>query len=157
MNQNRTIKNFDLVDDALLSRLRAGYDEGLMQRATRAAASQLYPGGAGYVNAVVDGLYADGPLAARDRERCLIALLARRQEPLMLSVHLYWGVAAGLSPEEVAHTLLLAGAYTGIPNYTAGLVVLEQTAAALTALAAETEGDIAPMTVLGHLRKTFNG
>jgi hypothetical protein len=59
------------------------------------------------------------PVSEKDRERTLIAVLAAvdLDAGFLLAVHLYWGLAVGLLPTEIAHTLLLTSAYTGLPHW----------------------------------------
>lgn len=116
--------------------LRGGYRPEAMASATKQALNARYAGGAPFVDTIVDTLYAGAPIAASDRERCLVALLAARGEGLTLAVHLYWALMEGLPVEEVAHVLVLAGAYMGVPAYANGLLVLERTLKALKPLAA---------------------
>ena len=102
--------------------LRGGYNGVLMREATRKALNDAYPGGAGFINGLLDDLYQGEGLSHLDRERCLIAVLAGRGEALTLGIHIYWGLMEGMSPDEVSHTLLLAGAYQGVPVYATGLL-----------------------------------
>lgn len=133
--------------------LRGGYSNVVLREASRKALNGRNPGGSGYVDGVIDTLYQGEPLSHRDRERCLIAVLAGRQEALTLGVHIYWGLMEGLSPEEVSQTLVLAGAYQGIPVYATGLLVLEKTTAMLKGLAAESAVD--SVSVLQAFIATF--
>lgn len=127
----------------------------MMREATRNALNEAYPGGLGYVNGVMDTLYLDGPLTHRDRERCLIALLACRQEPFPLGLHLYWGLMEGLNPDEVKHTLLLAGAYHGICVHATGLLVMRKTSTMLRGLAAEGDSAVNSALVLRKFIEVF--
>lgn len=68
-------------------------------------------------------------------------MLAGRQEALTLGVHIYWGLMEGMTSDEVAHTLVLAGAYQGVPVYATGLLVLEKVTGLLKGLAAEGQVD----------------
>ena len=136
-----------------LQALRGGYKNEVLREASRQALNGRNPAGADFVNGVIDTLYQGEPLSHVDRERCLIAVLAGRQEPLTLAVHIYWGLMEGLGPEEVGHTLVLAGAYQGIPVYATGLLALEKTTAMLKGLAAE--GAVDSGSVLKKIIETF--
>ncbi|NOZ00885.1 MAG: hypothetical protein GXP54_03225 [Deltaproteobacteria bacterium] len=143
-----------LLKDTEIESLRKGYNAEVMKAASKGGIAQVYPPGAPFPEGVVDWLYEGTPIAPRDRERCLIALLAQRQDGVMLAIHIYWGLMEGLGLDEIGRTLLLSGAYTGIPNYTAGLFTLKKTCAALKGVVAA--GDAQSPTVLGGLLKEFN-
>lgn len=155
MSQNPTESPSPLSPEALAA-LQSGYQAVVLREATRQALSSAYPPGAHYVDAVVDSLYDGDPISARDRERCLIALLAVNQEPFTLSVHVYWGLMEGLSLGEIAHTLLLAGAYHGMPVYTTGLLAVQKTCGALSTLVVEQNGEaVSSAAVLQRLLQAF--
>lgn len=67
------------------------------------------------------------PLSAKDRERCLIALIAERRETLNLAVHIYMGLMNDISPAEVCNVLALTAVYGGISAYIRGIKVAEAT------------------------------
>lgn len=67
------------------------------------------------------------PLSAKDRERCLIALIAERRETLNLAVHIYMGLMNDISPAEVCNVLALSAVYGGISAYIRGIKVAEAT------------------------------
>jgi alkylhydroperoxidase/carboxymuconolactone decarboxylase family protein YurZ len=136
-----------------LDALRRGYLPDAMKGATRTRVGAMYPPGAPWVDALVDALYGPQPVSPKDRERCLIVLLATRGEPFTLGVHVYWGLMEGLAPEEVGHALLLAGAYHGVPAYATGLLAVQKTCAALKAAIAEQQTDSA--RILGRLVQVF--
>ena len=136
--------------------LRGGYNGVLMREATRKALNDAYPGGAGFINGLLDDLYQGEGLSHLDRERCLIAVLAGRGEALTLGIHIYWGLMEGMSPDEVSHTLLLAGAYQGVPVYATGLLVLRKASAMLKGLAAEGSDAVASAQVLQKFVQTFS-
>jgi alkylhydroperoxidase/carboxymuconolactone decarboxylase family protein YurZ len=57
----------------------------------------------------------------KDRERCLIAVLASRDAGLNLAIHIYVGLMEGLSPQEIADVIFLGGIYTGVDRISDGL------------------------------------
>lgn len=122
-----------------LEALRAGYQPAAMLAAATGTLGRMHAAGVPYTGAIGAAQYEGGPISPRDRERCLVALLAAQKERLTLAVHLYWGLMEGLSPEELAHTILLVGIYAGVPAYTAGLLVLQGTVAQLQAAVAAGE------------------
>ena len=138
-----------------IGRLRVAYRPELLVAATRGALSGTYPPGAPFVGSVVDLLYGDEPVKPKDRERSLIALLGARQESMNLAIHIYWGLMEGLSPEEIGHTLLLVGAYTGIPGYSTSMVVYAKTFALLKVLAGKGGDAVHPIAVAQELMKAF--
>jgi alkylhydroperoxidase/carboxymuconolactone decarboxylase family protein YurZ len=135
--------------------LRRSYKpEGLLA-ATRGTLAKAYPPGAAYVGSLVDALYGPEPVAPRDRERSLIALLAARQEQRNLAIHIYWGLMEGLTLDEVCHTLLLAGAYTGIPCYATAILIHQKTCGILQKIAAGPVEGHAPLAIGGKLIEAF--
>ena len=63
-------------------------------------------------------------------------MLASRLQPGTVAVHLAWALLEGVSPEAIAHTLLLTGMYSGIDAYTLGIRTLHKVATLLAELAA---------------------
>lgn len=141
--------------DGQLPWLKQAYQSGqaeLMSILTKTWPNQ-YALSAAYVQAITDAFYdrrqlppdsppPDAPpsprsrLSAADRERCLIALLASQRTDFTLAVHVYLALMEGVSPEEIANVLLLAGIYSGADSFNSGLKVLEKAMEALEALAA---------------------
>jgi alkylhydroperoxidase/carboxymuconolactone decarboxylase family protein YurZ len=124
----------EILSDRETSLIVLHYDAEEMGKLLREALPPLYPPGAPYVVAIEGALYPEfastctsGPLAADDRERCLVALLAMRGERLELAIHIYLAIANGVSPAEVAHILLLTAVYAGIPAFPKSLEVEVQT------------------------------
>jgi alkylhydroperoxidase/carboxymuconolactone decarboxylase family protein YurZ len=121
-----------------------------------------------YVRAIADQFYGDLPpddppehariprdaLSVRDRERCLIGILAVRDAKYNLAVHIYLALMNEVSPEEVANILLLAGMYGGVSTLTDGLDVEVTTLKFLKALV---DGclPLTPPNVLVGLRPEF--
>jgi alkylhydroperoxidase/carboxymuconolactone decarboxylase family protein YurZ len=60
-------------------------------------------------------------LSAEDRERCIIAILASRGAVRNLGVHIYVALMLGVSPQEIADAIFLAGVYSGVPAVADGL------------------------------------
>ncbi len=148
-----TKHNQDSFGNQELDALRQGYKREVMIQTARDTLSQIYPPGAGYIGAIMDSLYTGEPISPMDRERCIISLLATAQGQMPLAVHIYWGMMAGLSLDEVAHTFLLTGAYCGVDKYTTGLLTLQKVIGALKELSAK--GDVESQTVLGRFIEIF--
>ena len=142
-----------MIKTAQLEQLRAAYDPQLAVGAARAALTQADPAGEAYLGAFIEQMYKPEPLAPRDRERCMIVMLAARQERFTLAVHLYWGLMEGLELPEIKQTLVLGGGFTGISTYSMGLATLKKTAEALCA--AVEAGETHPFQVLGRLQGAF--
>jgi alkylhydroperoxidase/carboxymuconolactone decarboxylase family protein YurZ len=147
----KNIVNF-MTDDQL-KKLRDAYCLDTMIAASKGALAGMHPGGAEYVNGLVDTLYNPKILASVDRERCLIAVLGSQSDPMTLAVHIYWGLMEGMGEEEVKMTLLLVGGYSGISGYAGGLLTMKACCAALAQIAG-TE-DCSSGAVLGKLIATF--
>ncbi len=129
-----------LTDDALAA-LQAGYDYPTMRAGfTRAVIAPYGPGGA-WVSAQTDHFYeieATGApgMAAIDRERCILAMLAGRGGA-ELAIHIYWGLAVGLTVPELLDIFFLAGTYGGVPAYKTGLDLLSRVLPVLQAAASD--------------------
>ena len=119
----------EILSPTALDALKAVYAPAVMLGASRAAVAAPYPPTTDYVEWIIKHLYDGERIAARDRERTLIALLASQStgHSLMLAVHLYWGLMEGLGVAEIADTLALSGVYMGLPHYTAALGTLTGT------------------------------
>lgn len=126
-----------ILSDAHLGALRQGYDRASMTSAMVTAIEGRYPPLAAW-NREIERLFyrEDSPLAPRDRERCLIALLAQSGPPLSLAVHLYWGLMEGMCADEICHTLTLTACYGGVPRLAEAFPALERVLAVVEASAA---------------------
>ena len=111
-----------VLTPAELSFLRDGFahQPDALTDLARAQVVAAYPEAAGVVNALPDRFFVRPqggalPLPAPVRDRTIIAILASTEtDPgLLLAVHFYWGIAVGLSPKDIAETLLLAATYSG--------------------------------------------
>lgn len=127
-----------LLSDEQLARLRNAYDPAVLLGANLTATQQIYPLIAPWCSGLAATFFEnDSPLAARDRERCLIALLAHVGPPMSLAVHVYWGLMEGLSLSEAAHTVALTGCYGGLPKAYQGFSVVSRVARLLRQAVAE--------------------
>ena len=54
-------------------------------------------------------------MVPKDRERCLIAILASRDAGLNLALHIYVGLMEGLSPMDMADIIFLGDLHGGRP------------------------------------------
>jgi len=154
-----------MIDDVLgsqdLLRFRDAYDPVQMASVLGTFFAEAHPASLPYVAAIGSVFYAapDGEpaprerLAAVDRERCLVALLAARGSTVGLAIHIYLALMQGVSAGEVADILFLTGVYTGIDNFAEALkveiAVLEQ----MRLLVAR--GETTPGAVVATLEATF--
>ncbi len=147
-----------VLDDASLTKLRGAYSPDFMLAASRGAVRAPFPPAGGFVDWVVDHLYAPATMRPVDRERCLVALLASQsvQESFTLAVHLYWGLMEGMTVAELGEVLALTGAYTGIPHYAVAQMTFRRTLDALRAMLDEGAA-LDPAAVIGRLRAAFSG
>jgi alkylhydroperoxidase/carboxymuconolactone decarboxylase family protein YurZ len=115
-----------------------------------------------YISDVRRAFYDSGsPMQPKDRERCLIAVLAARDAGFNLSLHIYLGLMEGLTPQEIADVIFLCGVYTGVDRISDGLGTLVRT---LTTLKTQSEADGTLVSspsctveeVLRALRQAFN-
>jgi alkylhydroperoxidase/carboxymuconolactone decarboxylase family protein YurZ len=126
----------DAVSGALapadLDKLRGAYKREDMTKILVETLPKAYVLSMEYVEAIGDLLYSKllpeesdpglrSALSVEDRERCLVAVLASREAGLALAIHVYIALMEGVSPQEIAHILLLVGIYSGIDHLTGGL------------------------------------
>ena len=152
----------EIVDARKLDQLRAGFKGGkraLHDNVLKKTLPASYQLSAKYVDAIIDLFYDDAELpadsstkprtrlSAADRERCVIALLASHAERFNLALHIYLGLMAGVSAEEIANILLLVGAYGGVDKFSDALDVEKTT---LGVLADATNPD--PLALLKSLK-----
>ena len=140
------------ADDLAL--LRTGYDRQAMNDVSSRTLVGRYRASADLVGAIMGHHYINSGLDPRSRELCLIALLAADGGPFTLAVHIYWGLAEGLSPKEVAEVVALTGSYCGVPRLANGLFTLQGTMAVLKKLAANGE-PVKSEAVLGAMLQQF--
>jgi alkylhydroperoxidase/carboxymuconolactone decarboxylase family protein YurZ len=124
----------DILTAAQLITLRDEYDPAEMNAVLGAPLPAVYPACRPYLDTIGDLFYggttADmtgSPLSAKNRERCLVATLAARGASLNLAVHMYMALVENVAPNEIAHIVMLVGAYTGIDNFAGALQAAAKT------------------------------
>lgn len=122
----------DILKPDALTRLHAAYHEDDMTRAISGVLPAQYPATREYIDAIGHALYPlqgepPSPLAAADRERCLITLLASRGAKRNLAIHVYMGLMAGIPAREICHIVLLVGAYAGVETVPGALAIAQKT------------------------------
>jgi alkylhydroperoxidase/carboxymuconolactone decarboxylase family protein YurZ len=139
-----------------LEALRNAYDAGAMRNAMLAAISNSYPALDNWNRAIDATFYqSDRPLAPRDRERCLIAILSLGSPPLSLAIHVYWGLMEGLGVDELRHVVALAACYGGVPRLAHGLPIVDRVVALLTRCV--DRGTVSSAAVLFALLEELSG
>jgi alkylhydroperoxidase/carboxymuconolactone decarboxylase family protein YurZ len=88
-----------------------------------------------HVDLPKDGRTERMRLSEQDRERCIIAMLAGRGETKNLALHIYIALMLGVSSEEIADVIFLAGVYCGVPAAASGLEIHTKVLQALEELA----------------------
>lgn len=152
------------LSDANLARLRGAYKRDDMTKILLGTLPLVYAHCQEYVQAIGDLLYGGLPeegerwarptLSVQDRERCLIAILGSREAGLALAIHIYIALMENISPEEVAHILLLVGIYSGVDHLTGGLMTEVKLLGALDAFASK-GGNLTANAVKNELMTVF--
>jgi alkylhydroperoxidase/carboxymuconolactone decarboxylase family protein YurZ len=144
-----------LAQESLRS-LRQAYDPKMMSAANVAALSSAYPPLRAWAEETSSTFFdRPGALAPKDRERCIITLLAYNGPALSLGVHVYWGLMEGLGVDEVCQAVALAGCYGGLPACARGLLVVNRVMALLQRVS---EGPpCTPQSVLELMIREFQG
>jgi 1-acyl-sn-glycerol-3-phosphate acyltransferase/biopolymer transport protein ExbB/TolQ len=138
----------NILTEATVARLRAGYDYATMKAGFHRALFEPYGPGAQWVQVQVAHFYepeskqpalgAEGVrrsvLKPVDREKVLIGLLAA-EGGSALAIHLYWGIALGLEVTDAVDILFLAGTYTGVKAYNLSISVAARTFGAIAQVA----------------------
>ena len=131
----------DILESSTIEKLRTAYGNGdVMTKALSAALPALYPATQPYIDAIGDALYPlqgakPVPLAAAERERCLVTLLASRGAKRNLAIHVYMALMERIPATEICHILLLVGAYAGVESLANGLATAKTTFETLATVA----------------------
>jgi len=118
----------DILSDDDLALLRGYYDPSQMIAAATKATVGAYPDAGGLIDFLNRNFFdTASPWQPDLREGALITLLSvhTHGEGLLLVVHYYWGLMAGLTVNQICQLLLLTGIYTGLPNFTEGVNTLK--------------------------------
>jgi alkylhydroperoxidase/carboxymuconolactone decarboxylase family protein YurZ len=153
------------LEPEALDKFRKAYRRPEMKGILVETLPEMYPLATEYVQAIGHLLYQDdlpedgdpgirSTLSVQDRERCLVAVLACHEGGLPLAIHIYIALMEGVSPQEIAHLLLLAGVYGGVDRLTNGLktalVVLQ-----LLQTTADGEGPFTAKAIVTALSRAF--
>lgn len=124
-----------ILSQQQLDTLRAAWNDPVAQKAFKDKMGSflptIYPPSLPLLGAVKGIFYDQLPpdnappprdaLSERDRERIIIALLAEREINSNIALHMFLALMLEISPAEIAHILLLAGVYDGIPGFADGI------------------------------------
>ena len=144
--------NDHLTDDQIMV-LEAGFDPDEMYEIMRGGIVAMYAPAAAATDYWHEALLDPAKMRPRDRQMILISIVAQAPTPLTLGVHVYWGLCAGLTVDEIYQTLLLTSFYTGIDRFAkSGFVLRDHTWPALRE-AAELGDAATPRQVMGLLAK----
>jgi alkylhydroperoxidase/carboxymuconolactone decarboxylase family protein YurZ len=153
----------DLIDAGLnedqLLTLRDAYARETMIAVLSKGMPSIDARTSAYIADIRQAFYDSGaPMKPRDRERCLIAVLAARDAGLNLALHIYIGLMEGLTPQEIADVIFLGGVYTGVDRISDGLGALVKTLATLKNVSngGTCSPDCTVDQVIAALRAAFN-
>jgi alkylhydroperoxidase/carboxymuconolactone decarboxylase family protein YurZ len=153
-----------------LRRLRAAYDRTEMLTAIGVPLPALLPRSRQYIDTIEDAFYSKetgaaasaeiGSLSVRERELCLLVLLATHHSQHNLGIHVYLGLMEGISPREIGSVFLLTAIYSGEPVLATGLRTAAMTLGALgktvaAHVEAPADNPLNPIAILEVLKKTF--
>ena len=142
-----------VLEPDAIARLRSAYNPEQLRQANARAFAETYAPIAPWAESVASVFFRQGPLAAPERELCLITLLAHRAPGLSLSNHVYWALMEGVNVAQICEAIGLAGCYGGLPTFTNGVLVLRTTLEVLQRVANEHERD--SRAVLAALVREF--
>jgi hypothetical protein len=145
-----------ILSDAQVAKLRADYVAEVMLASGRNSVANAFPPAAGYVHWVIGHLYDPATMPPKERERCLIALLAQSDPAsFTLAIHVYWGLMEGLSVTDILTTLALTGAYAGMQRYATGQATTRRALATLAKLLATPDARLDPGSIVLALVQEF--
>jgi alkylhydroperoxidase/carboxymuconolactone decarboxylase family protein YurZ len=151
-----------VLSDETLHALRLGYDRDVVVQMLEKVVPDQYDRAQPYFSAVVGTFFKHEPalisgvrvaLDVQDRQRCIIALQAATGQVAPLAIHIYISLMERITVSEIANVLLLAGVYTGVPNFFTGMGTLETTLEAMAECAAAGQTD--PPAVLHAVQEAF--
>jgi Carboxymuconolactone decarboxylase family len=138
------VVSMDMIDATLsesqLNILKQGYLKEDMIQLLSVGMPALDARTTQYIGSIRTTFYdgSSATIVPKDRERCLIAVLASRDAGLNLALHIYIGLMEGLTPQEIADVIFLSGVYTGVDRISDGLVTEVKTLGVLVRVIAET-------------------
>jgi len=156
-----TSKELDTISTTLsktqLTALREAYSRDQMTNALSTGMPKSYEPTTAYIDAIRARFYDHTPtMTAKDRERCLIAVLVARDAGLNLALHIYIGLMVGLTPQDIADIIFLGGVYTGVDRISEGFFAETRVLTVLSLIAGNSSSsDCSVMTVVKALMHEF--
>lgn len=148
----------DILSDADIALLRKHYSRPMMHAIVKQTLVQPFPPVAPWISFIVDDLFADdGPLSHAERELIIISQLCAQGFVAPLATHIYWGLAEGLEPAQIAQAITLTGTYAGAQKYVVGIRVMTQMMNLLKECTALGDEGAALPAVAQKLLKMFPG
>ena len=140
-----------MISDAQIATLKLGFDNALCVKLAMASLAGPIPAAQPWVAGPGDYFFAtDKNMGPTHRELCIIAMMTAMKCPDQLVIHVYWGLMVGLSPNQIADAIYLAGDYSGIAAYN---TATKAAAIALGSLVAQAEaGKADPPNLLAVTR-----
>lgn len=148
----------EILPAGAYAELASGYDDATFRVANQGAVQGTYPPAQVLTDPVLDAFYAppEGQplLDPKDREIAILAVLAASGGSARnIAIHVYVGIAVGLTVEQIAGVIGAVGAYAGAGRLMDGLAIAETT---LSVLAAQVEaGKAGIMDVVPALKVKF--
>jgi alkylhydroperoxidase/carboxymuconolactone decarboxylase family protein YurZ len=151
-----------ILSEDNLHTLRLGYQRDVVIEMLEKVVPEEYGRAQPYFSAVVETYFRKpDPLVngmrvaldVQDRQRCIIALQAATGQVSPLAIHIYISLMERLTVSEIANVLLLAGVYTGVPNFFTGMDTLETTLEVMVECV--TAGQTSPPAVLQAIQDAF--
>ena len=136
-----------------IDQLRSAYDAHAVFDLKVQVTAAVYPPHEPWAAMHADSFFRHGPLEGRQRELCLVTLLAYRSPGLSLAFHIYGSLMEGASVPELCHAIGISGGYGGMPAYVAGMRTAKRTLQALKEVATDPASDL--MSVFRALVAAF--
>lgn len=144
-----------IVSELTMKALRRGYSHAAMLAANVGAVRRVAPQLSAWNDSIGNTFYGpNSPLAAPDRERCLIALITNTGPGVCLAMHVYWALMEGIEVDEMVHIIGLAGCYGGLQRATFGIDVVHRTLLALSSL--PSKDAYAPADAVGAIVSAYS-
>lgn len=138
-----------------LTTLRGGFSGQAFADGPRVSLGSEYPPVLEWLGPFLDRFFIQNVLPADRREQVILSVLAGKTLPdAYLGIHIYGALMEGLSPDDVANTLLLATSYQGLGNFNNAITIMGKTLAALAQCA--NTGVTETNTVVGAVAKALS-
>jgi len=132
-----------------LASLRANFDQKQADDLLMGGFTQIFKPTALLMKGIDDVLRkhrGNKPISLKKQEIVIISLLVSQRMAPELGLHVYLGLAHGLSPREIGEIVLVVGVYAGVSAMAMGLETLEATLVKLKAMC-DNNGPLNPGSV----------